>query len=110
MTKLRISGVRIITENGILEKDLLISGGKIESIIDRLSTSAEDYAHIECDGMYVSAGFVDIHQHGGGGFDYMDSSSEAYRGATAAHLAHGTTSVMPTLILSYGHTATASDI
>lgn len=45
---------------------------------------------------YVSPGFVDIHEHGGGGFDYMDGTIEAVRVANRVHARHGTTTVFPT--------------
>ncbi|MBO4979488.1 MAG: N-acetylglucosamine-6-phosphate deacetylase [Clostridia bacterium] len=96
--KYRIHGGRLIAENGILEKDLLISEGKIEEIIGREALSSPDYRVIDASELFVSAGFVDIHQHGGGGSDYMDGSPEDYVNATEAHLRHGTTSVMPTLL------------
>ena len=96
--KYRISGGRLITDGGIEEKDLLLSGGIIEDIIGRDAQVSSDYKLIDANGNFVSAGFVDIHQHGGGGSDYMDGALEDYINATEAHLAHGTTSVMPTLL------------
>lgn len=94
----RLSGGSLITESGIEEKDLLISSGKIEAIIDREAGVSSDFSIIDCKGKFISPGFVDIHQHGGGGSDYMDDSPEDYVNATEAHLCHGTTSVMPTLL------------
>ena len=96
--KKRLVGGLLITENGIEEKDLLISNGKIESLLDKDAPDPADCIEIDCEGNYVSAGFVDIHQHGGGGGDYMDCETDTYLNITNAHLAHGTTSVMPTLL------------
>lgn len=96
--KYRLFGGDLIGEKGIEKKDILIADGKIERIVDSTFVTPGDYAPIDCGGCYVSAGFVDIHQHGGGGSDYMDGSTEDYLNATEAHLAHGTTSVMPTLL------------
>lgn len=98
MAKYRIHGGRLITGEGIEEKDLLISGKQIEGIISWDRSVSSDYNVLDCKGLYVSAGFVDIHQHGGGGSDYMDDDPDAYLRATGAHLRHGTTSVMPTLL------------
>lgn len=98
MTKYRICGGLLITEKGLEEKDLLISGGQIEALLARDCSASSDYRRLDCEGLYVSAGFVDIHQHGGGGSDYMDDDPDAYFCATDAHLRHGTTSVMPTLL------------
>lgn len=96
--KYRISNGLLLTPNGIEQKDLLIKDGKIEAIIPRAAEASSDYQTLDCGGRYVSAGFVEIHQHGGGGSDYMDNDPDAFLNATNAHLAHGMTSVMPTLL------------
>ena len=36
--------------------------------------------------------------HGGGGHDFMDATEEAFVGAMAAHMKHGTTSIVPTTL------------
>ena len=77
MDKYRLCGGTLITENGEKSKDLLISDGKIEAIISREINSSESYFPIDCGGKYVSPGFVDIHQHGGGGSDYMELALSA---------------------------------
>ena len=51
---------------------------------------------IDAGGNYVSAGFIDMHTHGGGGFDFMDGGEEPIINACNMHLQHGTTSVLPT--------------
>ena len=96
--KYRLFGGEIVFPEGTEKRDILVSGGKIEAIVDREAKVSEDYTPVDCGGYYISAGFIDIHQHGGGGSDYMDGSPEDYLNATDAHLAHGTTSVMPTLL------------
>lgn len=98
MSKLRIKNGVLVLENGTEEKDILISEGRIEDIISSYTEVSSDYKVIDCEGQYVSAGFVDIHQHGGGGSDYMDATSDAYCAAMNAHLCHGTTSIMPTTL------------
>lgn len=45
---------------------------------------------------YISPGFVDIHEHGGAGSDYMDGTPQAVRDSNRAHARHGTTTVFPT--------------
>ena len=96
--KYRLHGGRLVTAGEILEKDLLIANGTIEALIERDAISSLDYQTVDCTDHLISAGFVDIHQHGGGGSDYMDGMPDDYVNATEAHLAHGTTSVMPTLL------------
>ncbi|MBN9173319.1 MAG: N-acetylglucosamine-6-phosphate deacetylase [Microbacterium sp.] len=46
----------------------------------------------------VVPGFVDIHVHGGGGGSYTDLDEGSVRRARAAHLAHGTTTTMASLV------------
>ena len=95
--KYRLFGGTLVTDE-LLTADLLINGGKIEAIISPDTPMDDAYTPIDCRGKYVSAGFVDIHQHGGGGADYMDGGADTFYNATSAHLAHGMTSVMPTLL------------
>ncbi len=96
--KYRICNGTLITPEGFKTQDLLISDGKITSIIERNVISSDDYEEIQAANCYVSAGFVDIHQHGGGGSDYMDCEADTFVHATEAHLKHGITSVMPTFL------------
>lgn len=98
MSKYRLCNGMLVTGDAITTTDLLINGSVIEGLIPATQKVSTDYEVIDCSDLYVSAGFVDIHQHGGGGSDYMDNDPDAYLNATAAHLAHGTTSVMPTLL------------
>jgi N-acetylglucosamine-6-phosphate deacetylase len=101
-----ICGGKIITEEKILEgKSLLIEGGKIKDVISKEEQIPEGYRVLDAAGLYVSAGFVDIHQHGGGGSDYMDEDEDAYFHILHAHMRHGMTSVMPT-VLSAGKNST----
>lgn len=100
MIKYRLQGGLLVSDTGIEEKDLLIAGERIEAVICRGESVSADYQRIDCTGSYISPGFVDIHQHGGGGSDYMDDDPDTYLHATRAHLAHGTTSVMPTSLSS----------
>jgi len=47
--------------------------------------------------LYVSPGLIDLHVHGGNGADALDGTSEALPRISDYHLAHGTTSLCPTL-------------
>lgn len=53
---------------------------------------------IDAGGMYVCAGFIDLHLHGGDGCDFMDGTPEAFRRIAAFHARHGTTSMCPTTL------------
>lgn len=104
--KLAIVNARLICDNAfsgllygkqILEGSVLLcEDGRIKGIYrDR---DLAGYRIYDAKGAYVSPGFVDIHVHGGGGSDFMDGDDSAYENAVKAHLAHGTTSIMPTTL------------
>ena len=46
--------------------------------------------------LYVTAGFIDPHTHGGGGFAFENGTDDVIGGANF-HLLHGTTSICPTI-------------
>ncbi|MBE6669665.1 MAG: N-acetylglucosamine-6-phosphate deacetylase [Ruminococcaceae bacterium] len=95
--KYRLCNGSVVTDASVIEKDVLIKDGIIEAVTDR-DIITDGYARIDCRELFISPGFVDIHQHGGGGSDYMDDDPDAYLNATNAHLTHGATSLMPTLL------------
>lgn len=49
-------------------------------------------------GRFVSPGFVEIHSHGAGGYDFMDNTPEAFATAAETHLKHGVTTLFPTAV------------
>jgi N-acetylglucosamine-6-phosphate deacetylase len=49
-------------------------------------------------GLIAVPGFIDVHQHGGGGADYMDAEPDAVRTVLTTHAREGTTAVIPTLM------------
>lgn len=89
----RIKNAVIVSKNLIFGKYLYFENGKIISLTDEeLPFDTE----IDAKGLYVSAGFIDIHTHGAGGFDYADGSCEAIRKAAYISAKHGATTVYPT--------------
>lgn len=88
----------IIKEDGLLEgHNLYIKDGKIQDI----SKEKRDANRlIDAKGLYVSPGFIDIHSHGGAGFDFMDTDPMNIARAARFHLEHGTTTIYPTTYTS----------
>ena len=51
---------------------------------------------IDCEGKYLSPGFIDVHCHGGGGGSFMSMDLEQHIKAMKMHLQHGVTALTPT--------------
>ncbi len=99
MKTLIING-RILTPRGALENHALgFEGEKIEGIWPEtlIPESYKQAQVLDAKGQYVSPGFVDIHVHGGGGYDCTGSSPENIVKMCRAHALHGTTSIAPTV-------------
>ena len=79
---------------------LLIKDGRISCILDGKPHANIGYKEIDVSGRYVSSGLMDLHVHGGGGFDFMDGSVDAFLGAAEFHARHGTTSLVATFCAS----------
>lgn len=96
MGKYKIVNGNIITPYRMIKKGtVLINDGKVE-YVGKQDVSAEDYEKIDACGNFVSPGFIDIHIHGGGGHNFIDSTEEAYLGVAEMHASHGTTSMVVT--------------
>lgn len=90
----RIKNGRIICGGDILENQCIyFENGKIIAISgENLPYDTE----IDAEGNYVSPGFIDLHTHGGGGYDFMDGSAESVMKVADFHFSHGTTTIFPT--------------
>ncbi|KPM48736.1 N-acetylglucosamine-6-phosphate deacetylase [Jiulongibacter sediminis] len=89
---------KIITPNQILEHGfILVENGKITAVVAG-NPEISDVEIIDVKGQYISPGFIDIHLHGGGGFDFMDGTVEAFLGIAETHARYGTTAMLPTTL------------
>ena len=99
MTKLLLYNGRLITEKGILESAYcFIEGGIIKNYGVGIIEVCEGTTRINVENKYISAGFIDIHIHGGGGYDFMDADIESFLGVANTHIKYGTTSMCPTTL------------
>ena len=99
----KIKNGKLITPAGIVNKSLYIQNGKILDITEKELPFDEE---IDAEGNYVSPGFIDIHVHGGAGYEFVDGSFEAIKEAANIHAQHGTTTIYPT-ISAYDNEKTA---
>ncbi|MBR5157565.1 MAG: N-acetylglucosamine-6-phosphate deacetylase [Clostridia bacterium] len=90
-----IKNGKLISDNKIEENlNLYFKDGKITAITkENLPYDTE----IDAKGAYVSPGFIDIHVHGGAGFEFVDGTEEAIKEAANIHAKHGTTTIYPTI-------------
>jgi len=90
----------------IIAPDKIIDGGSILVIGDTITAvsekniEAEGAIDIDAKGKYISPGFIDIHVHGGGGYDFMDGHETAFLKIAETHAQYGTTSMLPTTLTS----------
>ena len=78
---------------------VVITGRQIAQVSER-DIETTDAVEIDAKGNYISPGFIDMHIHGGGGYDFMDGTEEAFLKIAETHVRYGTTSMVPTTLTS----------
>ncbi len=89
----RIKCNKIILTDQIFNGYIYFDKDKIVEVSAAEYPADEEY---DMTGYYVSAGFIDIHTHGGGGYRFEGDVDEIIN-ACNFHLTHGTTSICPTV-------------
>lgn len=92
-----IKNVRILYNHEILMNKVLLYNEKIVDIIDK--GELENYSPelvIDGDGMYLSAGFIDVHIHGCSSYDTMDTNEDNLEIISQNLARTGVTSFLPT--------------
>jgi N-acetylglucosamine-6-phosphate deacetylase len=98
--QIKIFNGKVILPGRILDQGtVLVADGKITAVAEG-DLDVNDAIEIDANGQYISPGFIDIHIHGGGGYDFMDGSTEAFLGIAELHAKHGTTAMLPTTLTS----------
>lgn len=89
----RIKSDKILLSDRVFDGYVYFEDDRIVDVTKQELPVSEE---IDCTGLYVSAGFIDIHTHGGGGNRFEGSVDEIVEGCRF-HLKHGTTSICPTV-------------
>ncbi len=89
----RIRSDLIVLRDRVFDGYIYFENGKITEVSEKEYPVLREY---DLMGYYVSAGFIDIHTHGGGGNAFEGSVDEIVDGCNF-HLKHGTTSICPTV-------------
>ncbi|MBR4761018.1 MAG: N-acetylglucosamine-6-phosphate deacetylase [Clostridia bacterium] len=91
---IKIKSDKIIIGETLYDGYVYIENGKIAEISKENKCCSEYY---DFTGQYVSAGFIDMHTHGAGGYAFMNSTVDDVITGCDYHLMHGTTSIVPTI-------------
>ena len=89
----RIKSSNIIFDGRLFSGYVYTEGGKITAVTDKELPFDSEY---DAGDSFVSAGFIDIHTHGGGGYPFEGTVDDIVGGVNF-HLTHGTTSICPTV-------------
>ena len=94
-----IENANIVIEKGILKNGALLCENGIITKIGKSDSvkPPKNAERIDANGLYVGPGFVDIHNHGGGGYNFFDDPEKA----AAYFLKHGETTVLATSYTTY---------
>lgn len=89
-----IRNASVILKDEIVKTDVLVKDGRIVEIGDGLT----DDEVLDLEGKYLAPGFVDIHNHGGYAYDYMDNTVEAFEQILRFHSDNGITSAVASTV------------
>ncbi len=90
----RIKCDKIVLSDGITDGYVYVSDGRIVDVTSECLPCDEEH---DLTGLYLFAGFIELHSHGGGGYAFTESSEEEVLNGCEFHLRHGTTTILPTV-------------
>jgi len=92
--------IKLITPYRILHGyGVVVDEGKITNIDSEKNINTESINKIiDGKGQYLSPGFIDIHNHGNSGCDFMDAAEETIDNISKFHMKNGVTSFLGTII------------
>ena len=97
---IKIFNGKIITPDKIIDGGSILIKANIITAVSNGNIEVADAIEIDAQGKYISPGFIDIHVHGGGGYDFMDGNETAFLKIAETHAKYGTTSMLPTSLTS----------
>lgn len=94
-----IYNIKLITEDFVIKDKAVIFDNKILQVIDeQKARNCEEYRNynfIDGNGLYLSAGFIDSHVHGCGGYDAMDQENDCIYNMSKEIIKAGVTAFTP---------------
>ena len=92
---LAIKNGKIILEDRIIENKILLLTDKIEGIVEE-NAIPDGATVVDCNGGYITPGFIDLHIHGYLGKDVCDANAESIRTIAGGLVENGVTGFLPT--------------
>jgi len=83
----------IVNSNAIINNSIIIIRDNFIEEIRKYPSKENEYSYY-----YAIPGFIDMHTHGGDGFDIMDGTENAFSSIAKYHLKNGTTSFLGSTI------------
>lgn len=90
---------KVLTPQGLIEQGVIAFTGDTLSFVgeySHLPAQYEDWSIDERQAGLLIPGFIDVHVHGGAGYDFMSSNEEGLDVITRFHGLHGTTTMLAT--------------
>ena len=94
--KTLIKNVNTVTYDAVLENSSCVIENGLITYIGYQPPICE--STIDGNGGYLMPGFIDLHCHGGDGFDFMDADADEMKKIADYHLSHGTTTMLATTL------------
>ena len=91
---IKIKSDKIIAGERLFDGFIYIENGKIRDVTQKSGEAEKTY---DFTGKYVSAGLIDLHTHGAGGYPFIGGTESDVLNACEFHLKHGTTTILPTV-------------
>jgi len=96
--KLKIYNGRVVTPGRVIPNGTVLIIGETIREATEGNIDLPGAVEIDAHGHYISPGFIDLHVHGGGGYDFMDGTVDAFLEIAKLHAMYGTTSMLPTTL------------
>jgi N-acetylglucosamine-6-phosphate deacetylase len=98
--KLKIYNGNIITPYRIIKNGTVVITDGVIRTISAGDVDVPGAVTIDAEGKYIAPGFIDMHIHGGGGYDFMDGDVNSFLKIAETHVKYGTTAMCPTTLTS----------
>ena len=93
-----LTGGRVVTPDGVLAPGWIQTRGTQIQAVAPGDPPGQTSNATDVHGQWILPGFVDMHAHGGGGTSFTEGTAQDAHAAAAFHLAHGTTSIVASLV------------